>query len=157
MCNRPINSHCTEAEFLDVLRTKVLRVFLLAIHSTNGVYSITSPSLSKNGLKLVCNVNIAYGNLKSENSQDYAQQPQRNCTFMNSTSGVTRRPVLYPYTPCRVLWQYYSIFRPAYTSLHKKCRSKVQEATSVHIQHNSNSKISSGYPIKVRIEVLCCF
>ncbi len=25
--------------------------------------------------------------LKSENSQDYAQKPQRNCTFMNSASG----------------------------------------------------------------------
>ncbi len=25
-----------------------------------------------------------YRNLKSENSQDYAQNPQRNCTFMNS-------------------------------------------------------------------------
>jgi hypothetical protein len=38
-------------------------------------------------LKLVCNVNIIYGNLKSENSQDYAQKPQRSCTFMNSASG----------------------------------------------------------------------
>jgi hypothetical protein len=28
--------------------------------------------LRKSGLKLVCNVNIVYGNLKSENSQDYA-------------------------------------------------------------------------------------
>ncbi len=37
-------------------------------------------------LKLVCNVNIVYGNLKSENSQDYAQKPQRICTFMNSVS-----------------------------------------------------------------------
>jgi hypothetical protein len=25
--------------------------------------------------------------LKSENSQDYAQKPQRNCTFMKSDSG----------------------------------------------------------------------
>jgi hypothetical protein len=32
-------------------------------------------------------VSIVYGNLKSENSQDYAQKPQRNCTFMNSASG----------------------------------------------------------------------
>ncbi len=32
-------------------------------------------------------VNIVYGNLKSENSQDYAQKPQQNCTFMNSASG----------------------------------------------------------------------
>ncbi len=42
--------------------------------------------LSKSGLKLVCNVNIVYGNLKSENFQDYAQKPQRNCMFMNSAS-----------------------------------------------------------------------
>jgi hypothetical protein len=32
-------------------------------------------------LKLVCNVNIVYGNLKSENSQDNAQ---KHFTFMNS-------------------------------------------------------------------------
>jgi hypothetical protein len=31
----------------------------------------TSPH-SKSGLKLVCKVNIVYGNLKSENFQDYA-------------------------------------------------------------------------------------
>jgi hypothetical protein len=28
-----------------------------------------------------------YRNLRSENSQDYAQKPQRNCMFMNSASG----------------------------------------------------------------------
>jgi hypothetical protein len=28
-----------------------------------------------------------YRNFKSENSQDYAQKPQRNFTFMNSASG----------------------------------------------------------------------
>jgi hypothetical protein len=33
--------------------------------------------LSKSDLKLVYHVNIVYGNLKSENSQDYAQKPQR--------------------------------------------------------------------------------
>jgi hypothetical protein len=33
------------------------------------------------------NVNIVNGNLKSENSQDNAQKPQRNCTFMNLASG----------------------------------------------------------------------
>jgi hypothetical protein len=45
------------------------------------------PALSKSGLKLICNVNIVYGNLKSENSQDYAQKPQQNCTFRNPASG----------------------------------------------------------------------
>jgi hypothetical protein len=43
--------------------------------------------LNKSGLKLECNANIVYGNLKSENSQDYAQKPHQNCTFMNSASG----------------------------------------------------------------------
>ncbi len=48
------NTNCKpEAQFLDVIGTKVA--------STNGFYF-------KNGF----NVNIVYGNLKSENSQDYA-------------------------------------------------------------------------------------
>jgi len=41
------------------------------------------------GFETGLNVNIAYGNLKSEYSQDYAQNPQRNDTFMNSASGET--------------------------------------------------------------------
>ncbi len=47
------------------------------------------PPLSKGVLELVCNVNIVYGNLNSENSQVYAQKPQKNCTFMNSASQST--------------------------------------------------------------------
>ncbi len=31
---------------------------------------------------------MPYRNLKSENSQDYAQKPQQNCTFINSASAV---------------------------------------------------------------------
>ncbi len=46
----------------------------------------TPPPLSISSLKLVYNVNIVYRNLKSENSQDYAQKPQRNYKFMNSAS-----------------------------------------------------------------------
>jgi hypothetical protein len=67
-------------------RTKVLRVFLLAIHSHLGFCS--SLPLSQTGLKLACNVNIIYVNLKSEKSQDYTQKHKRNCTFMNSTSAL---------------------------------------------------------------------
>jgi hypothetical protein len=54
-----------EAEIFDVIGTKVLGVFLLAFHGHlyYGFYS-PPPSLSKNGLKLVCNVNIVFGNLK---------------------------------------------------------------------------------------------
>ncbi len=54
---------------------------LFTVTSTNGYYP---PPPGKSGLKLVCNVNIVYGNLKSENSQDFVQKPQRNCTLMNS-------------------------------------------------------------------------
>jgi hypothetical protein len=66
-----------EAQFLDVIGIKVLRVFLFAIQS--HLYKWISPPplpLNKSGLKLVCNVNIVYGNLKSEISQDNAQKPQ---------------------------------------------------------------------------------
>ncbi len=38
---------------------------------------------------MVCNVNIVYGNLKYENSQDYAPKPERNCTFMISAVKVS--------------------------------------------------------------------
>ncbi len=42
-------------------------------------------SVSKSGRNWIAIVNI--GNPKSENSQDYAQKPQQNGTFMNSASG----------------------------------------------------------------------
>jgi hypothetical protein len=64
-----------------------LRVFLLAIYSHRQRILLPPTPWSKSGLKLVCNVNIVYGNLKPENSHDYAQKSQRNCrscTFMNS-------------------------------------------------------------------------
>ncbi len=75
-----------ETEFLNVIGTKDLRVFLLAIHSHLYIRILIPSLLSKSCLKLVCNVNIVYGNLKSENSRDYAQKPQRNYAFMNSAS-----------------------------------------------------------------------
>jgi hypothetical protein len=59
-----------EAEFLDVIGTKAIRVFLLVIHS----HRILTPFLRKSGLKLVCNVNIVCGN--------------QNWTFMNLDSGI---------------------------------------------------------------------
>ncbi len=59
---------------------------LFTVTSTNE-FNTPSPLLSKSGLKLVCIGNIVDGNLKSENSQDNAQTPQLNCTFVNSASG----------------------------------------------------------------------
>jgi hypothetical protein len=35
-----------------------------------------------------------YRNLKSENSQDYAQKPQQNCTYMNFASVLFSKPTL---------------------------------------------------------------
>jgi hypothetical protein len=62
-----------EAEFLDVIGTKVL---LFTATSPNRFYSPPPTLLNKSGLKLVCNVNIVYGNLKSEYSHNYAQKLQ---------------------------------------------------------------------------------
>jgi hypothetical protein len=81
-----ISSLQVEAEFLDVIRTKVLRVFLLAIHS--HLYYITDFTPPPSTIKLVFNV---HRNLKSENSQDYVQKPQRNCTFKNSASRLSTK------------------------------------------------------------------
>jgi hypothetical protein len=70
----------TEGEFLDVIGTKVWRVFLFAIYSQSPILTdfspLPPPPPSKSGLKLVCNVNIVFGNLKSENSQDYKIMPR---------------------------------------------------------------------------------
>jgi hypothetical protein len=74
--------YSTAAELLDVIRSEVT--------STNGIYS-PPPRLSKSSLKKVCYVNIVYGNLKSENFQDYAQKPQRNCMFRNLASVVEQK------------------------------------------------------------------
>jgi hypothetical protein len=64
---------CKEAEILDVIGTKVLRVFLLATQSPLLTVYSPPPPPSKSGLKLVCNVNI-----------DYAQKLERICTFIHS-------------------------------------------------------------------------
>ncbi len=71
-----------------------LTVFLLAIQSPL-LTDPPPPPPNKSGLKLVCKITLyteilslrtPYRNLKSENSQDYAQKPQQNCTFMNLAS-----------------------------------------------------------------------
>jgi hypothetical protein len=57
-------------------RDKSLKSFHLC-YSQSPLLTVPPPP-RKSGLKLVCNVNIIYRNLKSENSQDYAQKPQRS-------------------------------------------------------------------------------
>jgi hypothetical protein len=62
---------------------------------------IKSPRGTATSTKLltdfVCDVNTVYGNLKSENSQDYAGKPQRNCMFMNSASDYNRKYLFISY------------------------------------------------------------
>jgi hypothetical protein len=93
-----------EAEFLNEIQTKASRVFLLVIHS--HLYSFAGDFLffkltqpltvsvkEKGGIPdrkpypLSYGLRNPYRNLKTENSQDYAQKPLRGCTFMNSASG----------------------------------------------------------------------
>ncbi len=88
----PLPLEQTEAEFLEIIGSSEFSSLLFTVTSNNELsppvfYSLLP--LSKSGLKLVCKVNIVYRNHKSQNSQDYAQKPQRNCTFMNSVSGAT--------------------------------------------------------------------
>ncbi len=61
------SAFCSEAEFLDVIGTKVLRVFLLAIPSQLYYEFTPLSNLSKSGFNLVCNVKTVNGILKSEN------------------------------------------------------------------------------------------
>ncbi len=91
----------SEAEFLDEIQTKVLRIFLLAIHShlyrfalrffkhTQPLTVSVKEKAGKSDRKrypLPYCLRNPFRNLKSENSQQYAQKPQWNCTFMNSAS-----------------------------------------------------------------------
>jgi hypothetical protein len=86
----------TEAEFLEEIRTKVLRVFLLVIllycfalrilflknHATSYSFckGVKEEKLIENHAYRLTYVLIKPNrHLMSENSQDYAQKPQRNC------------------------------------------------------------------------------
>ncbi len=94
----PSKTSYAEEEFLSEIRTKkVLKVFLFLfttwpfqIHATS--YSSTVQLLytveekGRNHTPSLWSKNSYTETLKSENSQDYAQKPQGNCTFMNSAS-----------------------------------------------------------------------
>ncbi len=71
---------------MGVIGTKVSSLLFTVIFTNGFYFPPPPPPSSKSGLKLVCNVNIVYGNLKYEYSQDYAQKLQLDCTFMNSAS-----------------------------------------------------------------------
>jgi hypothetical protein len=69
----PSTEHSPAAVFKRILGSywdKSLKSFLFTITSTTDF--TPQPPLRKSGLKLVCNVNIVHGGLKSENSQDYS-------------------------------------------------------------------------------------
>ncbi len=78
-----ILTKCTEAEFLDNIQTKVLRVFLLATKSHLYSFSLRFLFFQTHSTSY-----SFFRNPKSEISQDYAQTPQRNFMFMNYTSGI---------------------------------------------------------------------
>jgi hypothetical protein len=60
----------------------------LTVSTVQLVYTVKEKGgkLDRKPYPLPVGLRNPYGNLKSENSQDYAQKPQRNCTFMNSAS-----------------------------------------------------------------------
>ncbi len=77
-----------------LLYSFALRFLFLQTHATSySLYSALLYRLKKKGGKpdkkphpLSYVLRNPYKNFKSENSQDYAQKPQRNCMFMNSAS-----------------------------------------------------------------------
>jgi hypothetical protein len=91
---------------LDEIQTNVLRVFHLAIQSplqfclkiyissnSRNLLQFLEYTVKEKGGKpdrkscpLPYGLRNPYRSLKSENSQDYAQKPQRNCMFTNSSS-----------------------------------------------------------------------
>ncbi len=94
----------TEAEFLDGIQTSILWFFLFVIHSHLYSFALRflflqthatlTVSVNEKGGKperkpypLPYGFRNTYRILKSENSQDYAQKPDWNCTLMNSASG----------------------------------------------------------------------
>jgi hypothetical protein len=88
---------------------------LCTVTTTKRFYFSPPLPRSKSGSKLVCNVNIVYGNLKSENSQDYAQKPQRNCMFMKVASDLpitscSISPAVSRTFFCNVCFRYYRSF-----------------------------------------------
>jgi hypothetical protein len=69
-----------------------LRFLFLQTHTTSYSFysSVILYTVKEKGGKpytLPYGLRNPFRNLRSENSQDYAQKPQPNCTFMNSTSG----------------------------------------------------------------------
>jgi hypothetical protein len=108
-CKLGYRFQTTEAEFLDEILTKVFRVFLLAVHSHINSFALrflhyffkpcnllristvqllyTAKEKRGKPLPLPYGLRNPSRNLNSENSQDYAQKPQRKlCSFMNSAS-----------------------------------------------------------------------
>ncbi len=118
----------TETEFLDEIQTKVLRVFLLVIlshlysfalrylflqthaasYSFYNSVSVQCKGERRKTWKITIFPSLLFmkfiQNLKSENSQDYAQKPQQNCTFINSASGMI---VKGPYSVWSLLVEHY--------------------------------------------------
>jgi hypothetical protein len=71
-------------------------MFLKAHATSYSFYSSELYTVKEKGGKpdgkphpLLYGLRNPYRNIKSENSQDYARKPQRNCTFMNLASGET--------------------------------------------------------------------
>jgi hypothetical protein len=84
-----------EAEFLDIIGTKLLRVFLLAIQSQSPLLTefYSPPPLKQKWFKtgLECKHCIRKPQSSSLiTSNNSAQKRQRNCTFMSLASGLLR-------------------------------------------------------------------
>ncbi len=131
----------TWEEFLDEIQTKVLEVFLIAKFSLS---TCTALPWDFSFFKLTQPLTVQllytpYRNLKSENSQDYAQKPQRNFTFMNS------------WNETRWLWQ-----RPPRSSLPEARYARQGAGASMEcVSPLPALKIGKEYKNKYRLCFMC--
>ncbi len=89
------------------IQKKILRVFFLVILALSGSVKEKGGKPDRKPYPLPYGLRNPYRNLKSENSQDYAQKPQCNCTFMNpaSDSYVPRGEVRTTYVKATLSWK----------------------------------------------------
>jgi hypothetical protein len=96
---------------------------------------LTDPPPSKCGLKLVCNVSIVYGNLRSENSQDYVQKPQRNC-IVHEFGFCIQRGICWGWRYiCGGLWKGHCMYIPFSFSINIRLKKIILSSVSLYFLH----------------------
>jgi hypothetical protein len=83
-----LSEHC----FFFQLKMKITVLYVSNREAILSSVPCRGRILGRNEDKSLKRFPVVYGNLKSENSHDYAQKPQRNCTSLNTVASGLRSP-----------------------------------------------------------------